>query len=388
MLICFNCRKVYDSTINIVCPHCGKPSPAGYDFGTSDEFIREHIPVVLEERKKAGLDKLVGGLECVVINTEHSNQSYAIEELLGFTGLAYNDGFEDSNYVTCVLSVENSPDFLIRSRKGEYNPFNPFNTFPKSAVIPNTRLETYVFGTPDLEKYVSIQKSRGIEFSSDLITYTDNYSFIQSVPSPFTGNSIGFIEWKGEKGKYSSHLSRPYEWKCTKPEKAYLKNIGPLDHAAVRVKAEERNAAIIEFMIYTNYLFDFAIYVKSLNSITSVTRLTPDDFALVFTSGKFSYVSDEVSGPTEKFIQNYGTRTHHVAFRTEHIDEVYQAIIDDGMKFLVDLIGSPEEGLKQAFTVASENTLLVNEYIRRYEGFDGFFTKSNVTELTRGTEKQ
>ena len=58
------------------------------------------------------------------------------------------------------------------------------------------------------------------------------------------------------------------------------------------------------------------------------------------------------------------------------------------MKFLVDLVGSPEEGLKQTFTVASENTFLVNEYIQRYEGFEGFFTKSNVTELTRATDKQ
>ena len=388
MLICFSCRKVYDSTINIVCPHCGKTSPTGYDFSKSDEFIKEHIPVVLEERKKERLDELSGGLECVIINTEPSNQKSAVEEILRFTGLEYKECFEDSEYVTCVLSMENSPDFLIRSRKGEYNPFKPFNTFPKSSVMPNTRLETYVFRTPDLEKYVSIQKSRDVKFSSDLITYTDNYSFIQTAPSKFTGNSIGFIEWKGERGKYSSHLSQPHEWKFIKPDKAYLKNIGILDHAAARVKAEERNAAIIEFMIYTNYLFDFAIYVKSLNSITSVTRLTPDDFAMVFTSGKSSYVSDEESGPTEKFIQNYGTRTHHVAFRTENIDDVYRALSDDGMKFLVDLVGSTEEGLKQAFTVASENTLLGNEYIQRYEGFDGFFTKSNVKELTRATGKQ
>ena len=388
MLICFSCRKVYDSTINIVCPRCGKTSPVGYDFSKSDEFIKEHIPVVLEERKKEGLDELVGGLECVIINTETVNQKYAVEGMLRFTGLEYKECFEDSEYLTCVLSLENSADFLIRSRKGEYNPFNPFNTFPKSAIIPNTRLETYVFETPDLEKYVSIQKSRGVEFSSDLITYTDNYSFIQTAPSKFTGNSIGFIEWKEQRGNYSSNLTRQHEWKFNKPDKAYLKNIGILDHAAARVKAEERNAAIIEFMIYTNYLFDFAIYVKSLNSITSVTRLTPDDFAMVFTSGKSSYVSDEESGPTEKYIHNYGTRTHHVAFRTENIDDVYRALSDEGMKFLVDLVGSPEEGLKQIFTVASENTLLVNEYIQRYEGFEGFFMKSNVKELTRATKKQ
>ena len=58
------------------------------------------------------------------------------------------------------------------------------------------------------------------------------------------------------------------------------------------------------------------------------------------------------------------------------------------MKFLLDLVGSPEEGLKQIFSVPSQNTLLVTEYIHRYGDFDGFFTESNVTRLTAATGKQ
>lgn len=58
------------------------------------------------------------------------------------------------------------------------------------------------------------------------------------------------------------------------------------------------------------------------------------------------------------------------------------------MSFLLDLVGSPREGLKQIFSCPSENTLLVNEYIYRYGDFDGFFTKSNVTLLTGATTKQ
>jgi len=58
------------------------------------------------------------------------------------------------------------------------------------------------------------------------------------------------------------------------------------------------------------------------------------------------------------------------------------------MDLLIDLVGSPDEGLKQTFSVQSGNTLLVNEYIHGYGDFDGFFTKSNVTLLTGATEKQ
>jgi hypothetical protein len=141
-------------------------------------------------------------------------------------------------------------------------------------------------------------------------------------------------------------------------------------------------------MKLTNYDFDFAIYVKSLNSITSVARLSSKDFAMVFTSGISPYIGDEISGPTEKFIQNYGNRVHHMAFQTESIEDTYNSLARNDMKFLIELVGSPEEGLKQTFTEPSENTLLVNEYIHRYGDFDGFFSKSNVTLLTAATGKQ
>jgi 4-hydroxyphenylpyruvate dioxygenase-like putative hemolysin len=130
------------------------------------------------------------------------------------------------------------------------------------------------------------------------------------------------------------------------------------------------------------------VFVKSLNSITSVARLSKDDFAMVFTSGIVPFIGSAESGPTEMFINNYGTRVHHMAFSTEEIDSVVSELREHGMDFLVDLVGSPEEGLKQTFSMPSPHTMIVNEYIHRYEGFDGFFTRSNVEALTRATGKQ
>ena len=77
-----------------------------------------------------------------------------------------------------------------------------------------------------------------------------------------------------------------------------------------------------------------------------------------------------------------------MAFQTDHIAETYDALKKDGMEFLVELVGSEDEGLKQTFSVPSPHTMIVNEYIHRYEGFDGFFTKSNVEMLTKATAKQ
>jgi hypothetical protein len=366
------------------------------DLRDSDERLKIEASHVIAHRKRLGLEGLVGGLQAVIINTEMERQKAAVEELSRYTGLEFQGAFENGQYRTCLLKTPESADsakfrcadFLIRSRTKGESPFYQINIAPKSRHIPNTRLETFVFETTDIEKYASIQKSQGIEFLTEEIVYEESYSFIQTAPSKFNGNSLGFIQWKADAGRYEVSGSKDLKWNLKKPRLDHLKNIRWLDHAATRVKAQDRDLAILEFMRLTNYNFDFAIYVKSLNSITSVARLSPHDFAMVFTSGISPYTSDEVSGPTEKFIRNYGTRVHHMAFQTEEIDNTYVALGEDGMKFLIELVGSLAEGLKQTFTQPSENTLLVNEYIHRYGDFDGFFTKSNVTLLTEATGKQ
>jgi len=387
-LVCHRCKKVVTPEEHASCPECkGDPSVV-YPFRNSDEFLRQRIPPVLEERERLGLNGLVGGLECVIINTEPGRQQPAVDELLRYTGLSYAEGFEGNNLRTCVLKAEGPADFLVQSRLTSANPFHEHNVFPKSGRLPNTRLETFVFSTPDIAEYVAIQKKRGATFMTEDIVETPGFSFIQTTPSRYTSNSLGFIQWHGERGNWATHESAPLDWRFAKPDLPHLASIKHLDHAATRVHAENRDAAIIEFMRLTNYNFDFAIYVQALNSITNVARLSDKDFAMVFTSGIIPFNFDAESGPTENFIHNYGARTHHIAFCTDNIDETFAAIKADGMEFLIELVGSPDEGLKQTFTVASHNTMLVNEYIQRYGGFDGFFTKSNVTDLTRATEKQ
>jgi hypothetical protein len=388
-LICSKCMKVYEGSKSGRCPNCNSSSPQVYEFRNSDEYLKKKVPLVLKERKKAGLEGLVGGLKCVIINTEPDRQKSAVEELLLYTGLEFAKAFQDSLYRTCILKTHGSADFLVRSRRdADNNPFATFNRFPKSKHLPNTRLETFVFETKELEKYVSIQKKRGVRFLTDNIIHADNFSFIQAEPSNYTGNSLGFIQWMGERGNYGTAESEALDWLIKKPKRDYLNNIKELDHTATRVRAEDRDAAIIEFMQFTNYNFDFAFYIKPFNSITNVARLSDKDFAMVFTSGISPYVSDEMSGPTEKFIHHYGRRVHHLAFHTEHIEDTFSALKKDGMEFLIELVGSPKEGLKQTFTLPSEHTLLINEYIHRFPHFDGFFTQSNVTLLTQATDKQ
>ena len=358
-----------------------------FDFRNSDERLLQEAPRLIEERNRVGLEGLVGGLEFVVINTEPEDQRPAIEELLARTRLDVVDAFEDKETRTVVLRVPGSADVLVTSRTSD-SPFAAFTDHPKSRYRRAARLETLTFACADLAVYEHIQRERGVAFMTEAPLEGDGFRFLQTRPSPFTGNSIGLIERPNGDPTYRRPESRDLDWRFEKPSIDYIAHVGRLDHAATRVKAEERDAAILEFIALTNYRFDFAIYVKSLNSITNVARLSADDFAMVFTSGIAPFTDGEVSGPTEAFIHNYGPRVHHLAWDTESIDEVFAGLRDDGQAFLLDLAGSPDEGLKQTFSAMSPYTLLVNEYIHRYGDFDGFFTRSNVTLLTEATSLQ
>ena len=389
-LICSKCMSVHETKQTSFCPRCNASNEYFYLYNNSDEYIKKEVPRIIQERKKFGFNGFVGGLECIIINTEFNNWEKAIKELLNNTGAYYQESFQTQTKEICVLRQRNSADILIQRRikLEEENPFISFNNFPKSKHLPNTRLETFVYETKDIEKYIEIQKKRGVRFLTENIQNNESHSFIQTIPSSYTGNSIGFIKWHGKQKIYSPDTCKTTELNLKKPNNPFLKNIKKIDHAATRVKAEHRDAAIIEFMELTNYNFDFAIYVKLFNSITNVARLSQDDFAMVFTSGVTPFIDINVSGPTEKYIHNYGVRTHHLAFQTDKIEDTYKSLEQNGMKFLIKLIGSQKEGLKQTFSAQSEATMLVNEYIHRYGNFDGFFTKSNVSLLTKSTEKQ
>ncbi len=387
-VVCSVCHQVHENIKDGECPVDKAHKNYAYDFKNSDEFLIKEVKKILEYRRSTGLDGLVGGLQAIIINTETENQKPAVQELLNFTGYEYETTISDENFITSILKLKNSADILVRSRKKELNPFKRFNLNPKSEQLPNTRLETFVFICSDIFKYLDIQKGNGVEFLSEEVQEFENYYFTQTVPSEYTGISVGLIQWKNDLGNYGAENIDRLNWEFKKPNKDYLKNIGRLDHTATRVKAVDRDAAILEFMKLTNYNFEFAIYVKIFNSITNVARLTSKDFAMVFTSGIVPFKNLNESGPTEKFIYNYGTRTHHMAFLTDKIEATYRKMGEDGLAYLVELIGSPDEGLKQTFTATSPNTLLVNEYIHRYGDFTGFFTKQNVTLLTGSTDKQ
>lgn len=360
---------------------------SSFPLGREDELVRAAARAA-EERDAEGIGGLVRGLEAVIITTEPGRAAPAAGELLRTTGLSCTEAYRFGKTEGYILGLPGSASLVVRSRDGAENPFRKLNRAKMTGALPDTRLETFVFETPEIDQFVRLQKERGVRFLTPEPVDSPSFSFIQTVPSRFTGNSTGYVAWKGPERSYRPAGAESCRPLPEKPGDAFLKNIGVLDHAATRVRAQDRAAAILEFVSLTGYHYDFGVYVRSLNSITSVARRNEGDFAMVFTSGITPYTSDDASGPTEKFIQNYGTRVHHMAFRTERIEETVGLLGEGGMEFLLDLVGSEPEGLKQIFSIPSQNTLIINEYIHRYGSFDGFFTRSNVEKLTGATAKQ
>lgn len=383
-MICPGCKEVFFGPEGETCPGCGQEY---YDFTNEDDLLRSEVKRVTEERRAAGLEGLVGGLVAAVINTEPDRQEAAVAELLGGTGHDLAGAFETDAVRACVLRLEGSADLVVQSRKGA-TPFEPVDAYPRAKHLPHTRLETFVFETSDIARYVELQRGRGVSFMTDGVVENDDCLFIQTAPSSFTGLSTGLIQWKGAGRSYAPAGARLVCCALSKPARPHLAKIGLLDHCATRVEARDRDPAIVEFMGLTGYSFDFSIYVKMFNSITNVARLAGADYAMVFTSGIHSSANLEKSGPTAKFVRNYGKRVHHMAFRTTDIEDTFAKLKADGMTFLLELVGAEDQGLKQTFSTPSHSTLLVNEYIHRYGDFDGFFTTSNVTKLTGATDRQ
>jgi len=229
-------------------------------FKNTEEALRPGIEEALVQRKDSGLDGLVKGLQCVIINTETERFSPVVSGLLNATGYYLDMSFHDRIYNNCALKCQTAPDMLIRSRKTGRNPFQPYNEYPRSKHLPNTRLEVLVFEVDDLEWVYQIQKDRGVKFNMKEILYCENYSYIQTCPSEYTGTAFGYIKWIGDRRDYNTLGSEYLDVKIDVPEKEFRGRISSLDHAELRVSTRDRDRAIIECIKMTGLDFDFSMW--------------------------------------------------------------------------------------------------------------------------------
>jgi hypothetical protein len=376
-------------------------------------WFEEYLIKLLEDRDRIGLTDMIREIDAMMITVEPGCSVAYVSELALMTPYHYLVTLESETHWTHVLRIDmNSPDILVREVRDPniHGIFRSLNeVYPIGMHKPNSRYMGEIFRVTNLHAVVEMQKSREIRFfNQDQIRKLElpgNMAIVK--PSPYTHNIVGYWERAPEElrvyalGNSTIHedINRGYlEAKETQKLLGLDRLILPIDHLATRIYSQNREAAILEYLTLSSYYYWGSYDIENQNSSTNVTKsihyadesISP---AKVFTAANHPYFVNHLVGlpsPTESFVRNYGPRLHHVALSVAdgetagkaNIDYVVEAIKAKGKDFLLDVIGSKEEGLKQIFSSASEHSSLIVEYVQRFGDFDGFFTKQNVAGLT------
>ena len=376
-------------------------------------FFEEYLFRVLTERDRCGLTDMIGGIEALLIAVEPGKSLEYIAELALMTPYHYLVTLDGPKHMTHVLRIDmNSPDILLREIKvPDYTDlFRSLNDqYPIGARRPHSRYLGEILRVTDRLDVVAMQQEREFRFlTMGQLTELDlPLNFSVSKPSPYTQNVVGYMERSSEGIRVYQHgvstimadAQAAYERGKIMQEHIGVKDmLMPIDHLATRVYSQNREAALLEYLALSSYYYWGSYDIKDQNSSTNVTknvRGDPESMspAKVFTANNLPYCVnhlDKLPSPTESFVRNYGPRLHHMALTVtdgqtngmENIDFVVSAIASQGKRFLLDTVGSREEGLKQIFSSASDFSSLIIEYVQRFDGFQGFFARDNVAHLT------
>ncbi len=379
----------------------------------NSDFFEEYLVRMLEERDSIGLTDMIHEIDAIMITVDPGHSIRYIAELALMSPYHYLVTLETENHWTHVLRVDmKSPDFLIREVKnaniqGIFRSLNEI--YPIGTHKPNSRYMGEILRVNDLHGVIKLQQQRDFRFfTQDQIRKLELPGNLGiSKPSPYTHNIIGYMERPEDQLRvYSLGVSNimPEVQDAYFAAKELQKKLQidelilPIDHLATRVYSQNREVAILEWLSLSSYYYWGSYNIKDQNSSTNVTKSTHYSSELkspakVFTANNTPYFVnhlDRLPSPTETFVRNYGPRLHHIAMAVrdgetngmDNIGMVVSQIASQGKDFLLDVIGSKEEGLKQIFSSASEHSSLIIEYVQRFGDFDGFFAKDNVAELT------
>ena len=384
-------------------------------------FFEEYLQRLLEERDTTGLTGMIDNIDAIMITVDPGHSIRYIGELALMTPYHYLVTLESEQHWTHIMRVDmNSPDFLIREVKdpGTRGIFRSLNeVYPIGAVKPNSRYMGEILRVDDLHGVTTCQQERGFRFfSQDQIRKLElPGNLAVSKPSPYTHNIVAYMERPAADLRvYALGISeiRADIQDVYLAAKELQKRLGiddlilPIDHLATRVYCQNREVAILEWLSLSSYYYWGSYDIREQNSSTNVTKnvhYTSEirSPAKVFTANNTPYFVnhlEQLPSPTETFVRNYGPRLHHIALAVrdgetdgrENIEHVVKQIAAQGRDFLLDVIGSKEQGLKQIFSSASEHSSLIVEYVQRFGDFKGFFAKDNVAELTHaaGVEEE
>jgi len=384
-------------------------------------FFEEYLVRLLDERDRSGLTDMIGQIEAIMITVDPGQSIRYIGELSLMTPYHYLVTLESKSHWTHILRVDmKSPDFLVREVKdgrtrGIFRSLNEI--YPIGARKPNSRYMGEILRVQDMHGVVECQQGREFRFFSQddirKLELPGNLAIVK--PSPYTHNIVSYMERPLDQirvyalgnSKINPEVQEVYLAAKELQKKLRIDDlILPIDHLATRIYSQNREVAILEWLSLSSYFYWGSYDISDQNSSTNVTKNVHHDSevhspAKVFTANNTPYFVNHLErlpSPTETFVRNYGPRLHHIALSVrdgetdgrENIEHVVNQIAAQGRDFLLDVIGSRDQGLKQIFSSASEHSSLIIEYVQRFGDFQGFFTRENVAALTHaaGVEEE
>ena len=384
-----------------------------YGDKENSPFFEKYLARLLEERDRIGLTDLIHEIDAIMLTVDPGHSIEYIAELAIMTPYNYLVTLESESHWTHILRIDmNYPDLLVREVKdpqirGIFRSLN--EVYPIGSRKPNSRYMGEILRVSDLHGVTEMQKEREFRFfSQDQVRKMElPGNLAVSKPSPYTHNVVAYMERPPEQIRVyalglSSIRSDVQDVYLAAKEIQKQRQIDdlllPIDHLATRVYSQNREVAILEWLSLSSYYYWGSYDIKDQNSSTNVTKNVHFEEeirspAKVFTANNTPYFVnhlEKLPSPTETFVRNYGPRLHHIALAVqdgerngkENIEYVVEQIKQEGKDFLLDVIGSKDEGLKQIFSNASDHSSLIIEYVQRFGAFKGFFTKQNVAELT------
>ena len=373
-------------------------------------FFEDYLARLLEERDRVGLTDMIFEIDAIMLTVDPGHSIGYIRELCLMTPYHY---LVTLNSASHILRIDLAyPDLVVREVKdrkirGIFRSLN--EVYPIGARKPNSRYMGEILRVADLHSVVALQNEREFRFfSQDQLRKMELPGNIAvTKPSPYTHNVVAYIERTPVQMRVyalgdseirndvqDAYLDAKEQQKARQIDDLIL----PIDHLATRIYSQNREVAILEWLSLSSYYYWGSYDIQDQNSSTNVTKNVHGKEeirspAKVFTANNTPYFVnhlEKLPSPTETFVRNYGPRLHHVALAVrdgernglENIEYVVDQIRQAGKEFLVDVIGSKEEGLKQIFSNASEHSSLIIEYVQRFGLFEGFFTKANVAHLT------
>ncbi len=373
----------------------------------NSSFFEEYLMKIYEERDRSGVSDNVGLMRMILIQVETEEREAYLKELSLMTRYTFKATYQGFGHLFTVMELDaHHPAMVVMSDlTGEDKHFRAMNEYSvRGAKKPSTRYLGEIFTVQNVKDLEATLRSQGVRFLEGKLP------FLMTAHSEYTWNHIGYMENVDERGflrdgftVYEESAEFLAQLASVKEKQAMLgiaKNLEPIDHLATRVLSQDREHALLEFLKLSSYYYWGSYMIGDQNSSTNVTRNSKgvDEYispAKVFTAAETPYYLDYITGlpsPTEEFVIQYGRRIHHIAHgikdnvpgqEMDSVDLVVNALKNEGIEFLLQVIGSEAEGMKQIFSRASKNSMIITEYVQRFNGYQGFFTRENVAFLTK-----